>query len=128
MDARAAALVALGGAIGALARWWVSSAMRSETFPWGTLTVNLVGSLLLGAVMYLGGAGDRLDARWVQLIGVGCLGAFTTMSTYSVETMAMWERGDRGSAAAYILLTALVAPLLAWAGFVGARWGFGGTA
>ena len=90
------AYVALGGALGALARYgisgWVYDRM-GENFPWGTLAVNLVGCLALGLVI-----------RWLQVsavapelrpfLTIGVLGAFTTFSTFSYETVALLQEGQ----------------------------------
>ena len=90
------AYVALGGALGALARYgisgWVYDRM-GENFPWGTLIVNLVGCLALGMVI-----------RWLQVsavspevrpfLTIGVLGAFTTFSTFSYETVALLQEGQ----------------------------------
>lgn len=90
------AYVALGGALGALARYgisgWVYDRM-GESFPWGTLVVNLVGCLALGLVI-----------RWLQVsavspevrpfLTIGVLGAFTTFSTFSYETVALLQEGQ----------------------------------
>ncbi|MEK6253557.1 MAG: fluoride efflux transporter CrcB [Gemmatimonadales bacterium] len=90
------AYVALGGALGALARYgisgWVYDRM-GENFPWGTLVVNLVGCLALGLVI-----------RWLQVsavapelrpfLTIGVLGAFTTFSTFSYETVALLQEGQ----------------------------------
>lgn len=90
------AYVALGGALGALARYgisgWVYDRM-GENFPWGTLVVNLVGCLALGLVI-----------RWLQVsavapgvrpfLTIGLLGAFTTFSTFSYETVALLQEGQ----------------------------------
>jgi CrcB protein len=90
------AYVALGGALGALARYgisgWVYDRM-GENFPWGTLVVNVVGCLALGLVI-----------RWLQVsavapelrpfLTIGVLGAFTTFSTFSYETVALLQEGQ----------------------------------
>ena len=90
------AYVALGGALGALARYGISGWVYDrlgENFPWGTLVVNLVGCLALGLVI-----------RWLQVsavspevrpfLTIGVLGAFTTFSTFSYETVALLQEGQ----------------------------------
>ncbi len=126
MDPRHLIGIALGGALGALARFGVAHAMARAgpawvAFPWPTLTVNLAGSLVLGA-LFLGGQ----EADWLRPsiqfgVGVGFLGAFTTMSTFSVETIQLWGRGRHGAAAAYVVATTLGAPAAALAGWRMAR-------
>ena len=98
------AYVALGGALGALARYgisgWVYDRM-GETFPWGTVVVNVLGCLALGAVV-----------RWLQVsdvspevrpfLTIGLLGAFTTFSTFSYETVALLQEGQWLRAGLYV--------------------------
>lgn len=105
-------LVGTGGAIGALARYAVSEAVDIEAFPVGTFVVNVVGTFVLGLVAFTGVGGDVL-----LLVGVGACGAFTTFSSFSFETVRLWETGERGRAvanAAGTLLGAGLALLLAW--------------
>ena len=109
-------LVALGGAIGAVLRFYVSETIASETFPWATLSVNLVGSFLLGFVM-AATVSNVLGEAQAMLLGIGVLGAFTTMSTFSVETVMMMEDGRWRTAGIYVATSAMVGPLLAWLGW-----------
>ncbi len=89
------ALVGLGAAVGAVTRHAVGSFIDSTTFPWATLIVNTAGSFLLGIVL-LGG----LDSQIQLAVGVGFCGAFTTFSSFSFQTVTLWERGDRVGAVA----------------------------
>jgi CrcB protein len=104
--------VAVGGAVGALARWAVGQAFptRAEAFPWATFAVNVIGCALLAAVALAPFVRRRPVV--VALLGPGVLGGFTTLSTYSDETRALLAGGDPGTAAAYVLGT-LVACLAA---------------
>ena len=104
-------LVALGGAMGALSRFAIGLAPRLA-FPWHTLAVNLVGALLIGAVLARS-PGDTPRFFFV----IGFLGAFTTMSAYSMETVDLLEAGRRGLAAANVAANALGGPLMAWLGW-----------
>jgi len=90
-------LVAAGGAVGAAARHLVGTAVDREAFPLGTLTVNVVGRFVLGALAFLPVGGDAL-----LLAGTGACGAFTTFSSFSVATVRLWERGDRARAALFV--------------------------
>ena len=74
-------LVAMGGAIGAVLRFYISETLPSEAFPWATLSVNLVGSFLLGVVM-AATVSNVLGETQALFLGIGVLGAFTTMSTF----------------------------------------------
>ena len=110
-------LVMLGGAIGAGARHLVGRATLAAfgpAYPWGTLTVNLVGGLLMGLLAggltrFGGGEPARL------LLGVGVLGGFTTFSAFSLDAILMIERGDWPSAVGYVLVS-VIGSILALAG------------
>jgi len=117
-------LVALGGAVGAVLRFYLSETLPSEAFPWATLSVNLMGSFLLGVVM-AATLVDALGETQALLLGVGLLGAFTTMSTFSVETVMMVEDGRWRRAGLYVVASAVVGPLLAWFGWKGGQAWFG---
>ncbi|MFC7097923.1 fluoride efflux transporter CrcB [Halobaculum marinum] len=99
------ALVAAGGAGGAVGRYLVGSAVdRGGSFPLGTLTVNVVGSFLLGLLTFLPVGGD------VSLfVGTGACGAFTTFSSFSVATVQLWDGGERGRAVAFVAANTLLA-------------------
>jgi len=109
-------LVAVGGAFGAVLRWSVAPAADAEGVPWGTLGVNLLGSLLLGAMTVLL-AEAVLSREQALVFGTGLLGAFTTMSTFAVEVVRMVDGGEQVTAMAYLLGTLVGCPLLAWIGW-----------
>lgn len=113
-------LVALGGALGAVLRFYISESMPDADFPWATLSVNLVGSLLLGAVT-AATLSNALSEPQALLLGVGLLGAFTTMSTFSVETITLMEAGQWRLAGAYVVVSGVIGPLLAWVGWKGGQ-------
>ena len=113
-------LVALGGALGAVLRFYISESMPATGFPWATLSVNLVGSLLLGAVA-AATLSNALSEQQALLLGVGLLGAFTTMSTFSVETITLVETGQWRLAGAYVVVSAVAGPVLAWVGWKGGQ-------
>lgn len=104
--------VAIGGALGALLRFTISEWVGT---PQATLLVNATGSLLLGICM-AALASDVISKEMTIFLGTGILGAFTTMSTFSVETIEMWN-DDQTKAIGYVLLTMLICPLLALAGW-----------
>lgn len=108
--------VAAGGALGALLRFWVSESMPSDSFPWGTLTVNLVGSILLGVVTAAVAVNTLSDTQ-ALLFGTGLLGAFTTLSTFSIESATLWNEQRWTELAGYISATALAGPALALLGW-----------
>lgn len=89
------AAVAAGGALGALARYWVSGLLYKHMgtwLPYGTLGVNVLGSLLMGVVFVLVQQRGVPDA-WRLAVAVGLLGAFTTFSTFSVDTLILLQQG-----------------------------------
>lgn len=101
--------VMIGGAIGAGARHLVGQAMLARfgpAFPWGTLSINIVGSLLMGLLVgaLVRSGGDDTTRLFV---GVGILGGFTTFSSFSMEYWMLFERGQNAQAAAYILASVL---------------------
>jgi len=116
--------IAAGGALGALLRYWTSTAMHSRlgnAFPYGTLTVNILGSLLMG-FLYIW-LTDRLasgPATRAFLI-IGLLGAFTTFSTFSMETLNLVESGHPGKALANVFISVTVCFAAASAGVFAAR-------
>lgn len=110
-------MIAFGAALGAPARYLTDRALqaRHETvFPWGTLTVNLVASLLLG---FLAGAGSSINTDVAVLAGTGFCGALSTYSTFSYETLRLLEDGARFYAAANVavsLVAGIGAAALGW--------------
>jgi len=104
------ALVGLGGAIGAALRYIVGELMP-EGFPWGSLAVNLLGSLLLGVLVTM-----TLSEEMVLLVGTGVMGAFTTMSAYSVDLIELIENNEHFSAVVYLIVTVIGCPILAFGG------------
>ncbi|GAA0408621.1 fluoride efflux transporter CrcB [Micromonospora gifhornensis] len=99
-------LVALGAAVGAPLRYLLDRAVQARhgsAFPWGTLTVNVLGSLILGVL--IGGAGaGAVPGSLVALLGTGLCGALTTYSTFGYETVRLVETGARR----YALVNAVV--------------------
>ncbi|NIZ03188.1 fluoride efflux transporter CrcB [Thalassospira lucentensis] len=105
------ASIALGGAIGAVARHSVSVMMGSimgSGFPWGTLTVNIVGSFLMGALIELSALKLSLTPEVRALLVTGFLGAFTTFSTFSLDVATLYERGSLGLSALYVMVSVVV--------------------
>jgi len=105
-------LVGTGGAIGALCRHYLAAAVEIDGFPLGTLTVNVIGSFVLGLVTFA-----APDNTVVLLVGTGACGSFTTFSSFSFDTVRLWEVGARKKAVANAsvnLLGALLAIGLAW--------------
>ncbi|MCB9899349.1 MAG: fluoride efflux transporter CrcB [Planctomycetes bacterium] len=90
-------LVAAGGALGAVSRYLISTAMLKrfgQDFPFGTLLVNVLGCLLLGALMAWALERPDLAQRTRLFVGMGFLGSLTTFSTFGYETVYLFEHGD----------------------------------
>ncbi|PIE12864.1 MAG: fluoride efflux transporter CrcB [Rhodobacterales bacterium] len=101
--------VALGGAIGASARYLTSmGAMRlmGPGFPWGTLAVNVAGSFLMGVLVVVLAHKDA--TRMAPFLMTGVLGGFTTFSAFSLDAMAIYERGQVALAAYYVVASVLL--------------------
>ncbi|MCG6862272.1 MAG: fluoride efflux transporter CrcB [Chromatiaceae bacterium] len=113
--------IAGGGALGALGRFWVSTGvyrLLGRDFPWGTLAVNTLGSFLMGLlfVLFIERLAVGSEARAAVLVGF--LGAFTTFSTFSVETLALIEEGYLARAFLNMGMSVSVCLLACWAGLV----------
>lgn len=112
--------IAAGGAAGAVARYGLSRWVQAHAglaFPWGTLVVNVTGSLLIGlAVRYFDGT--QLAPELRALIAVGLLGGFTTFSTYTYETAVLLEQGAWARAVGYSIGSLLVGVCAVYAGFM----------
>ena len=116
--------IAAGGAAGALLRFWLANgvyAWLGRGFPYGTLVVNAVGSLVMGVlyVLFI----ERMDVplEWRAAILIGLLGAFTTFSTFSIETLALIEDREHDKAILNIALSVTLCLLAVWIGIVTGR-------
>lgn len=116
--------IGLAGLAGTLSRYWLSGAVArryGETFPMGTLAVNLVGCFLAGLLFYL--LQERFlvnqTARTVVLIGF--LGGFTTFSSYGLQTFTLLQDGEFGFAFINVVVSNVVGLVLVWAGYTLAR-------
>lgn len=111
--------VALGGALGAMARYLTGVAalrLAGPGFPWGTLAVNIFGSFLMGVLVTV--LGHFSAHRFAPFLMTGILGGFTTFSAFSLDAVTLWQRGDAVLAAGYVAgsvalsLAALLAGML----------------
>ena len=116
-----ALVVALGSALGGVARVWgtvLVGRLVGEGFPWGTLTVNVVGSLMIGLVASL----SAPEGRWLvhpltkQFFLLGVFGGFTTFSAFSLQTLNLLRDGEVMRAAAYVSASTMLCVLAAWVG------------
>jgi len=117
-------VVALGGAIGAIARYWlgdlISSRLPSQ-FPLGTFVINVTGSFIIGFFMTLVSQRITVHPNWRLLIAVGFVGAYTTFSTFEFETLKLIEKGNVVSAALNVILSFVVGFIAVWLGVAAAR-------
>jgi CrcB protein len=112
-------LIAVGGALGSVARYWVGSTISSRVgirFPYGTLIVNLTACLIIGFTLtYLGKRAD-LDPAWRFLIPVGFIGAYSTFSTYEWETLSTLRSGAFLLAGLYAIGSLILGLIAVWGG------------
>ncbi|PFG41315.1 CrcB protein [Georgenia soli] len=111
-------LVALGAMVGAPLRYWTDRAVQARhdsVFPWGTLTVNVAGSLILG-VLAGGAAAGGVPQAVLAAAGTGFCGALTTYSTFSYETVRLTESGSRLLALLNVALNLAAGLAAAWLG------------
>jgi CrcB protein len=115
--------VAAGGALGSVARFWLTVVMTALTgprFPWGTLLINVLGSFVIGLVAALTLVPDRIgmhpDLRVFLMVGV--CGGFTTFSAFSLQTLELLQSGDSWSAAGYVLGSVVCCLAAVWCGWL----------
>jgi CrcB protein len=116
--------IALGGSLGAISRYWVSTTTYSwlgSNFPYGTLMVNVTGSLVMGFLTVV--LVQRFDVSDEVRLGliIGFLGSFTTFSAFSMDTIHWIESGAVIKALVYILVSVIACVLGAWAGLISAK-------
>ena len=112
--------VATGGALGSVARFWLSGLIdqRGETFPWGTMVVNVTGSALIGVLAAL----SEPEGRWLvsselrQFLMIGLCGGYTTFSSFSLQTLTLARDGEWLYAVANALLSVILCLLGVWLG------------
>lgn len=113
--------IALGGAVGAILRFGVSSGVYQwlgRGFPWGTLAVNVIGSLAMGFLTAMLVERLNVGPELRAAVLTGGLGAFTTFSTFSIETLSLIEQGDVFKAGANMLVSVLVCVSVCWLGLL----------
>jgi CrcB protein len=112
-------LIAAGGALGSMARYWVGSTIASRVgikFPYGTLVVNITACIVIGFTLtYMGKRAD-LDPAWRFLVAVGFIGAYSTFSTYEWETLSTLRSGAFLLAALYAVGSLILGLTATWCG------------
>lgn len=114
-------LIALGGALGSLARYWVGSTIGSRMgtrFPYGTFVVNLTACIVIGFSLTYLGKRVELSPAWRFLIPVGFIGAYSTFSTYEWETLSTLRTGAFALAAVYAIGSLVLGLAAVWCGAV----------
>lgn len=117
-------MIAGGGAIGAVMRFLVSTGVHrvaGRDFPYGTLSVNMIGSLLIGFLYIYLIERASLGAEWRALLIIGFLGAFTTFSTFSMETLNLIENSELIKAASNVILSVVLCLFATWVGVLVGR-------
>ena len=124
------ALIALFGAAGAVARYsvtgWVYRVL-GESFPFGTLAVNVIGCFLLGAVAHISQTTELIPVGLRDVIKIGLLGAFTTFSTFGYETLELMQIGQWQLGLLNIVVSLVFGLLAVWLGLTLAQQLYGGV-
>lgn len=113
--------IAGGGALGAVLRFGMSSyvyRLLGRDFPYGTLAVNTVGSLIMGILFILFIERGLVSAEWRSASIIGFLGAFTTFSTFTIETLILVESGELSRAAMNVVLSVTLCLFATWFGLI----------
>ncbi len=118
-------LVAAGGAIGSTLRYWLGGLIANwvgQTFPWGTLVINVTGSFVIGLFATLTGPDGRIfvPGEWRQFFIIGVCGGYTTFSSFSLQTLNLAQDGEALWAAANVILSVALCLLGVWLGHAGA--------
>jgi len=116
--------VAIGGALGSVSRFWINglvSEITGSTFPWGTMTINIVGSFVIGLVGALTSPEGRLDSPTrqfaTQFLMVGVCGGYTTFSSFSLQTLKLIQDREWLYAGGNITLSVVLCLIAVWLGW-----------
>jgi fluoride exporter len=115
--------VAFGSALGGIARFWCSglvAALIGETFPWGTLLINVIGSFVIGLFATLTGVDGRLlvGSLTRQFVMVGLCGGYTTFSSFSLQTLNLINDGEWLHAGVNVVLSVVLCVIGVWVGHI----------
>jgi len=118
--------VAVGGALGSVSRYllgtWIQSVSKSIDFPFGTLTVNLIGCFVIGLLSQLAEARGVFTSETRVLVFVGVLGGFTTFSSFGNDTINLFRDGEMFNALANVGANVILGLVLVWLGRTVAFW------
>ncbi len=118
------AMIGLGGALGAIARYQIALSIQSRlptAFPWGTFVVNITGCFVMGAVTTLLSERMGINENWRYLVPIGFIGAYTTFSTFELETFRVMTQGTALVGAANVVASVVVGYVALWVGMATAR-------
>jgi fluoride exporter len=113
-------LIAFAGLVGTLLRYWLSGYVArqyGETFPWGTMAVNLIGCFVTGAVFYATEERFLINPTVRTVILIGLLGGFTTFSSYGLQTFTLLRDGEYGLATLNVVTSNVLGLFMVWAGY-----------
>ena len=108
--------VGVGGGLGALARYYIASAIQSVGFPWGIFVVNISGGLMMGLIVEASALKLNLSPELRAFLTVGILGGYTTFSTFSLDSALMLQKGQYVAAASYMIGSVVLSVLALFAG------------
>jgi fluoride exporter len=117
-------LIAVGGALGSIARFWVGTTVANRfgtRFPYGTFVINITACLIIGFSLAFLGRRTELSAAWRFLIPIGFIGAYSTFSTFEWETFSNLQTGAFFVAALYVVLSFFLGLVAVWCGVLIAR-------
>ena len=112
-------LIAAGGALGSIARYWVGTTISGRAgtrFPWGTFVVNITACAIIGFAITWLGHHFELSPSWKYLIPTGFIGAYSTFSTYEWELFTAFQAGEMAIAALYAVSSVVVGVAAVWLG------------
>lgn len=118
-------LIAIGGALGSIARYWVGAELSNRLglrFPYGTFVINLSACFVIGLTLTFLGRRMGMSAAWRYLIPVGFIGAYSTFSTYEWETLVSLRTGAFATAAFYALGSLVLGLVSTWLGAMAGEW------
>src|ERR1041385_9125080 len=117
--------VAIGGALGSVGRFWLNgliSGKFGETFPWGTLTINVIGSFVIGVIAALTVPEGRMDSQSrafaTQFLMIGVCGGYTTFSSFSLQTLNLLRDREWLYAGGNVILSVVLCMIAVWLGYV----------
>jgi len=114
-------LIGVAGLVGTLLRYWLSGYVArqyGETFPWGTMAVNLIGCLVTGVVFYVTEERFLVNPTVRTVILIGLLGGFTTFSSYGLQTFTLLRDGEYGLASLNVIASNILGLFMVWLGYV----------